>query len=114
MKSLILVLTSLILFSFIVEIEDSAKVKVTVVDEDNHIVEGAKVSIYPTHESYKYEKGSVASGLTNKKGYVEFKGLKEKVYYIHVRKGDLNNNNGHSQTDTLSSASKNRFEIMID
>ena len=56
----------------------------------------------------------VATGETNEKGYVEFKNLEEKVYYILVKKGDLNNHNGHVKTDTLSIAGKNRFKIMID
>ena len=114
MKLLILSLLSSILISFTSVSEKPPRVKITVVSEDNEIVEGAKVTIYKNHETYKTEKDGVASGTTNKKGYIEFKNLEEKVYYIHVKKGDLNNNQGDSQTDTLKSANKNRFEIMID
>ena len=35
-------------------------------------------------------------------------------YYIHVTKGDLNNNGGNVETEELHVKGKNRFEITID
>ena len=114
MKILTLVFLCLIFVSFSIYTVDSTKVKIIVVDENSSLVEGANVILYINHERYKSEKNASASGKTNSKGVIQFKNLEEKVYYIHVRKGQLNNNGGSIQTDTLHASSKNRFQIMID
>jgi len=114
MKTLTLISLCLILVSFSIYTIDPAKVKIIVVDENNSLVEGANVSLYISHDRYKSENNASASGKTNKKGVIQFKNLEEKVYYIHVRKGQLNNNGGSIQTDTLRASGKNRFQIMID
>jgi len=114
MKSLTLLIIGLSLASFTIYQASSTRVKITVVDEEELIVVGASVEVFKTKDSYKKEVASVKSGKTNEKGYIEFKNLEERVYYILVKKGDLNNNNGDVKTDTLSVAGKNRFKITID
>ena len=114
MKTLSLASLFLILVSFSIFTVKPAKVKIIVVDENSNLVEGANVSLYINQERYKTEKNASASGKTNSKGIIQFKNLEERIYYIHVRKGDLNNNGGSIQTDTLHASSKNRFQIMID
>ena len=114
MKIITIVALLLITMSFSIFIGDSTKVKIIVVNENNSLIEGASVSLYNSHERYKAESKPSASGKTNSKGFVQFKNLEERIYFIHVRKGDLNNNGGSIKTDTLHSSSKNRFQIMID
>jgi len=104
----------LIITAFTTDIARKVRAKIYVVTESNEIVEGAKVTLYKTHENYKAEKKPVISGKTNEKGFIEFRDLQEIVYYMHVIKGDLNNNGGSVQTDTLHAKGKNRFEVMID
>ena len=114
MKSLTLLIIGLSLASFTIYQASSTRVKITVVDEEELIVVGASVEVFKTKDSYKKEVAPVKTGKTNEKGYIEFKNLEERVYYILVKKGDLNNNNGDVKTDTLSVAGKNRFKITID
>lgn len=88
--------------------------RVIVVDENGSTISGAKVQVFTTHKAYEDEKNPVAKGETNKKGYVEFKDLKEQKYYLLITKGKMNNHHSHNETDVLRLKGKNRFEIMID
>ncbi len=88
--------------------------RITVVDENNSIVTGAKVQVFATFKNYEDEENPVASGETNAKGFIQFKNLKEQKYYLLISKGDLNNHQTANETDVLRMKGKNRFEIMID
>lgn len=114
MKTITLIIIGLVLSSLTVLQKGATKAKITVVDDKEQIVTGATVTIFKTKENYNKEIKPVATAKTSEKGTVQFKNLQEKVYYILVRKGDLNNNNGNVKTDTLDSAGKNRYLIMID
>lgn len=114
MKTITLLIIGLVLSSITVFQKDTTKAKITVVNEKEQIVVGATVSLFKNKENYNKEIKPVITGKTNDKGFVQFKNLQEKVYYILVRKGDLNNHNGSVKTDTLSAAGKNRYLIMID
>lgn len=114
MKLLLIAVIGLILTSFTINHSAKVKIKIFVVDESSDIIEGAKVTLYGTFENYKKEVKPLFSAVTNAKGFVEFKDLKEMNYYIHVVKGDLNNNGGNVETEELHIKGKNRFEIMID
>ena len=114
MKAITLIIIGLVLSSITVFQTGSTRAKITVVNENEQIIVGATVKIFKTKENYKKEIKAVATGQTSEKGTVQFKNLQEKVYYILVKKGDLNNHNGNVKTDTLSSAGKNRYKIMID
>lgn len=91
-----------------------AKMRITVVDENNAAISGAKVQVFATHKNYEEEKNPVATGETTGKGSVQFKNLKEQKYYILVTKGTLNNHHTHNETEVLSNKGTNRFEIMIN
>lgn len=114
MKLLLIATFSLVLTSFTINHSAKVKIKIFVVDETSNIIEGAKVTLYGTFENYKKEAKPLFSAVTNEKGFVAFKDLKEMNYYIHVTKGDLNNNGGNVETEELHVKGKNRFEIMID
>lgn len=114
MKYLTLIAIGIVLSSFTIFQTGSTRAKITVVNDNEQIIVGATVQIFKTKENYKKEIKPVATGKTGKKGTFEIKNLQEKVYYILVKKGDLNNHNGNVKTDTLSSAGKNRYKIMID
>jgi hypothetical protein len=114
MRLLLITTMSLVLSSFTINHSAKVKIKIFVVDEASLIIEGAKVTLYGTFENYKKEEKPLFSGTTNAKGFVEFKELKEMNYYLHVTKGDLNNNGGSVETEELHAKGKNRFEIMIN
>ena len=114
MRLIIITAIGLILTSFSINYSAKVKIKIFVVDEASEVIEGAKVTLYGTFENYKKEVKPLFSGVSNAKGFVEFKDLKEMNYYIHVVKGDLNNNGGNVETEELHAKGKNRFEIMID
>ena len=114
MRLLLILVLGLTITSFTTDIAKNVRAKIYVVNESNEIVEGAKVTLYKTHQNYKNETKPVASGKTNEKGFIEFRDLQEIVYYMHVIKGGLNNNGGSVQTDTLHIKGKNRFEVMIN
>ena len=114
MRLILITALCLILASFNINNPAKVKIKIFVVDETSEIVVGAKVSLYGTFENYKKEVKPLFSGVTSTKGFVQFKDLKEMNYYIHVVKGDLNNNGGNVETEELHVKGKNRFEIMID
>ena len=114
MKVITLVIIGLSLASFTIYQTSTTRVKITVVNEQEAIIVGGSVEVFKTKDSYKKEVAPVASGKTDEKGVIEFKKLEERVYYILVKKGELNNHNGNVKTDTLSVAGKNRFKITID
>ncbi|MEN8248880.1 MAG: hypothetical protein ABFS32_08105 [Bacteroidota bacterium] len=114
MRTLLLILVAFSMSSFMIQGGKPAKVKIVVIDENSLIVEGASVTIYENAEDYKKEQNPIAMSKTNEKGFVQFKNLKEKVYYLHIEKGDLNNNRGNVKTGKLETKGKNRFEIMIN
>ena len=113
MRTLLLILVAFSISSFMVQ-EKPAKVRITVIDESNMVVQGAKVILYGSAEDYNKEQNGIISGTTNEKGYVMFKNLEPKAYYVYVEKGDLNNNGGNVQTGKLDSKGKSRFEILIN
>ena len=112
MKYFLISLMAFTLTSFTVG--SGAKMRITVVDENNSIVSGAKVQVFTTHKNYEDEQNAVASGETNAKGFIQFKNLKEQKYYLLVKKGNQNNHHTHNETDILRIKGKNRFEIMIN
>jgi hypothetical protein len=114
MRLLAIASLSILITSFALVNSAKVKIKIYVLDESNELVGGAKVSLYGSFENYKKEVKPLFSAVTNEKGFVQFKELKEMNYYIHVTKGDLNNNGGNVETDELHIKGKNRFEIIID
>ena len=112
MRTLMISILALSLTSFTVG--SGAKMRITVVDENNAVVSGAKVLVFANHDDYENEDNIVASGETNAKGFVQFSNLKEQKYYVLIKKDNLNNHHTHNETDALHIKGKNRFEIMIN
>ena len=112
MKYFIISALALVLTSF--TLGSGATMRITVVDENNTIVEGATVEVFTTHKNYENEENAIATGVTNAKGFVQFKNLKEQKYYVLIKKDGMNNHHSHNETDVLRLKGKNRFEIMID
>lgn len=91
------------------------KLRVFVRNDLGNLVEGASVTLYPTKEDYQKETNPVKEArLTDKKGRVTFDDLEMKAYYLHVEKGDLNNNGGGVMTDTLQEKRWNKVTIVIN
>ncbi len=89
------------------------KLHITVRNELGNLVEGAKVQVFATKSDYEKTINELASKLTDKKGVAMFSDLGEHVYYINVEKGEANNFNAATQTDTLSPHKINKVTIII-
>ncbi|MFY0598893.1 MAG: Ig-like domain-containing protein [Cyclobacteriaceae bacterium] len=90
------------------------KLKVTVIDRLGNFTENATVTLYTSLEDYRSNKNAAASGTTDEKGRVKFKGLKPMTYYIDARKDDLNNDGEGTQTEALIKGRLNKLNIVIE
>lgn len=89
--------------------------KITVLNSLGNPVEEAKVTLYSTEDDYRNEKNAVSETLqTDAKGQVKFKNLEAKVYFVHVVKGEMNNDGGAAQTNKLEEGKQNRTNIIIE
>lgn len=89
--------------------------KITVYDDLGNAVEGASVRLFENEEDYKKEKNQVEDTLyTDEKGEAYFKKLKPQPYFLLIEKGDMNNWNGATQTDTLKEKRVNKVRIIIE
>ena len=89
--------------------------KITVLNDVGTLVEGAKVTLYNSDEDYRSEKNAVMETMTtNEKGQVTFKKLEAKIYFVLVKKGDLNNDGGAAQTNKLEEGKLNKVNIIIE
>lgn len=85
----------------------------TVRDELGNTVEGATVMLFETEANYTEEKNPVATGTTDGKGLVKFKELKAMVYFVIVRKGDLDNAGAGEQIGKLEANKINKATVII-
>lgn len=86
---------------------------VTVRDEVGNIVVGATVQLFEKEEDYTAEKNIVAEGVTDEKGYIRFKELKNISYFVIVRKDDKDNSGGGERTGKLEEKKINKVTIVI-
>lgn len=86
---------------------------ITVRDELGNTVEGATVQLFEKEEDYTQETNAVATGVTDKKGFVKIKELKAIPYYIIVRKGDKDNSGGGEKTEKLEAKRINKVTVII-
>lgn len=89
--------------------------KITVLDDMGNFIEGAEVTLFGTEDDYRNEENPVAEKqLTDKKGQVRFTDLESKVYFVLVKKGDMNNDGGAVQTSKLAEGKYNKVNIIIE
>lgn len=86
---------------------------VTVRDEVGNIVVGATVQLFEKEEDYTAEKNVAAEGVTDEKGYIRFKDLKNISYFVIVRKDDKDNSGGGERTGKLEEKKINKVTIVI-
>jgi hypothetical protein len=86
---------------------------VTVRDETGNTVEGATVQLFEKEEDYTKEQNVVATGTTDKKGYVKIKDLKSIAYFIIVRKDDKDNTGGGEKVGKLDAKKMNKITVVI-
>jgi hypothetical protein len=86
---------------------------ITVRDEVGNTVEGASVQLFEREEDYTKEQNVAAQGVTDEKGILKIKELKDKAYYVIVRKGDKDNSGGGEQTGRLEAKKVNKVTIII-
>lgn len=117
-KSMFLLLAFFSFFSMaFMEAEDqllSTSLRITILNELGNIEEGATVILYKTEEDYEEETNAVATGVTDKKGRVNFKDIEATVYFVHAENGDRNNYGAGIQTSPLEEGKMNRVNIVIE
>ena len=86
---------------------------VTVRDEVGNIVVGATVQLFEKEKDYTAEKNVAAEGVTDEKGYIRFKDLKNISYFVIVRKDDKDNSGGGERTGKLEEKKINKVTIVI-
>lgn len=89
------------------------KLHVTVRNELGNLITGAKVQLFATKADYDASKNQLTTKDTNEKGIAVFTDLEEKVYFVNVEKGEANNFNAATQTDTLKVSRTNKVTIII-
>lgn len=90
------------------------KLRVTVIDGLGNFVEGAKVSIYDNEKNYLASENPIATEMTDKKGRVTFKEVKNIAYFIEARDGDKNNNGEGVKTGKLEEGKLNKVNTVIE
>lgn len=86
---------------------------VTVRDDLGNTVEGASVQLFETEEDYLAEKNVVAQGVTDKKGVLRLKELKDIPYFVIVRTDDKDNAGGGERIEKLEEKKINKVTIII-
>ena len=86
---------------------------ITVRNELGNTVEGATVRLFENEDDYNKEENAVAEGVSDAKGVVKFKDLKDIAYFVLVEKDDLNNFGGGEQTGKLEAKRINKVTIVI-
>lgn len=90
------------------------KLRVTVIDGLGNFVESAQVSIYETKEDYSASENAVAVGMTDDKGKVTFKDVKNIAYFIEAKEGEKNNNGEGVKTGKLEEGKLNKVNTVIE
>lgn len=89
--------------------------KITVLNDVGTFIEGAEVTLFNSDEDYRNETNAVMETVkTNDKGHVTFKKLEPKIYFVLVKKGDMNNDGGAAQTNKLEEGKLNKVNIIIE
>jgi uncharacterized protein (DUF2141 family) len=92
----------------------NTKLQVTVRDELGNLVEGASIRLFTSEEDYTKEQNQAGKTIkTDAKGRASFDTLEPKVYYIIVEKGDMDNSDGGTKTETLVPKRINKVTIII-
>lgn len=90
------------------------KLRVTVIDGLGNFVEGAKVSLYDNEKDYLASENPIATEMTDKKGRVTFKEVKNIAYFIEAKDGDRNNNGEGVKTSKLEEGKLNKVNTVIE
>ena len=92
----------------------NTKLQVTVLDDLGNLVEGASIRLFATEEDYTKEQNQVGKTLqTDNKGRASYDTLEPKVYYIIVEKGDMDNSDGGTKTESFTPKRINKVTIII-
>ena len=109
-------LLSALLFSFAPPTQlIPISLRVTVLNELGNPEKGAVVTLYKTRQDYEKEQNpALPAQTTNDKGVAVFRNLQPLIYHVSAVKGDKDNANGATQTDTLKASRQNRVNIIIE
>ncbi len=90
------------------------KLRVTVINGQGNLVEGATVSLYNSEEDFLASTDPLKLDRTDAKGRVTFKGVEPRSYYIEARKGEMNNDGRSSKTSNLQEGKLNKVNVVIE
>ncbi len=109
-------LFSALLFSFAPPTQlMPTSLRVTVLNESGNSEKGAVVTLYKTQQDYEKEQNpALPAQTTNDKGVAVFRDLQPVIYHVSAVKGDRDNANGATQTDTLKASRQNKVNIIIE
>lgn len=115
-KLLLLIVVGVMTMSFNINTSFlPTSLKITVLNSLGNPVNEAEVRLYGSEDDYRNEENQLSEAQnTNEKGQVTFKKLEAKVYFVHVVKGEMNNDGGGAQTDTLQVGRLNKVNIVIE
>ena len=91
----------------------NTSLNITVLNELGNPEPGAKVQLFENEKDYKEEKNVALEGVTDKKGVLKFKEVKNISYYIIVRKDDKDNAGGAEQIGKLEAGRINKATVII-
>jgi len=119
MKNLFFIIIGILLISASFTLQKNqllpTNLRITVLDNLGNVQQGVTVALYKTENNYREEKNPITDKkVTDKKGRVTFKKIDPMIYYIHAIKGELNNDGGGVQTDTLISGKLNKVNVIIE
>ena len=114
MRSSIAVFASIVVVSMLMSFQlIKTTLTITVRDEVDNVVQGAKVQLFEKQDDYNKEQNVAAEGVTDAKGILKLKDLKAISYFVIVRKDDKDNSGGGEQTGKLEAKKINKVTIII-
>ncbi len=115
MKSILGILTTLLIVGFTVTSPLKTKLRVTILDGLGNIQDSVAVTLYANADDYRASVNPVVPmQLTDAKGRTTFAGLEPKEYYIHAQKGDKTNVGAGVVADVLKEGKLNKITIIIE
>lgn len=91
----------------------TTSLKINVRNGLGNIESGVKVTLYATLEDYNKSVNPVETQVTDDKGNVWFKNLKQLEYWVSAEKGSMNNFNAGEKIENLTLERINKATIVI-
>ncbi|MFN8416956.1 MAG: hypothetical protein U0U66_11555 [Cytophagaceae bacterium] len=106
------VFATILLTSFTLQLITTS-LKITIRNGLGNIEPGVKVTLYATLEDYNKSVNPVETQVTDEKGNVWFKNLKQLEYWVSAEKGSMNNFDAGEKIENLAVERINKATIVI-